>query len=99
MQMQVQISDTQDCGNEKNAHDDHQVIRLARPGQVERKVMRCHRMKLIAQFSSSPVLRSAHCNTADAKIASAITPLLIWINSLRHPPGVPPPVTSSNDSN
>jgi hypothetical protein len=55
MQMQVDVPDAEHGKHQKNAHHDHQDIRLAGLGDVERQMMRRHRMKLLSHYPSPAV--------------------------------------------
>ena len=45
VQSQIDIANGEDRADEENAHDDHQHIRLAWFGEVERQMVRRQRMK------------------------------------------------------
>jgi hypothetical protein len=57
MQMQIEIADAKHGGDQENAHYDHQDVGLAGLGEIERQMVRRHRVKLLVQ-STLPELRA-----------------------------------------
>src|ERR1043165_4392762 len=56
MQAQIDISEGEYHQDEEDARHDHQDVRLARLGDVERQVVWLHGVKLISQWTISRVL-------------------------------------------
>jgi hypothetical protein len=49
MQPQIDIADAQHGGDQEDAHHDHQDVGLAGLGEIERQMVRRHRVKLFVQ--------------------------------------------------
>jgi hypothetical protein len=70
VQAQIDVTDAEHCEDQEDPHYDHQNVRLARFGNVERQMMRRHWMKLISQWH---LLVTHDTMAARASPESAIT--------------------------